>query len=324
MTNATTPWSWNPARPARLDQPVTLLRLEGPDSLRFLHGQSSQDLERARAGHWLGTCCIGPTARMLALAEVLVDSDGGWLLISAGDGAAVRQALDRVLFPADRVELGPLVPALWIHPVAAANSSAGHDDPTWRPRKDGAGWWLGESLLLPELSPGSVEARSGLPAALAGRQPLNALETERWRISRGWPAAPTEINDDTNPFELGLADRVSLDKGCYVGQETLAKLATYDGVKQQLRRWWHAGDPPAEPLAPGGVLRREAGVRAGRITSALRLGDDEGWIGLAMVRRQALEAPQLLCGEGDAERVLEISLPAEAAAPPVGAGKAQV
>ena len=324
MTNATNPWSWNPARPARIDQPVTLLRLEGPDSLRFLHGQSSQDLERARAGQWLGTCCIGPTARMLALAEVLVDADGAWLLISAGDGAAVRQALDRVLFPTERVELGPLLPALWIRPVPAADGNAGPGDRTWQLQDDGTGWWLGESLVLPAADPLSGEALAELPSRLAERQPLSAAEAERWRIGRGWPSAPAEINDDTNPFELGLADRVSLDKGCYVGQETLAKLATYDGVKQQLRRWWHPGDSPAEPLAAGTVLRGEAGERAGRITSTLRLGDGEGWIGLALVRRQALEAPQLRCGERGAEMALRISLPAEAAAPPVGAGKAQV
>ena len=207
-------------------------------------------------------------------------------------------------------------------PAADGNASPGNR--TWQPQDDGAGWWLGESLVLPAADPLSGEALAEVPPRLAGRQPLSATEAERWRIGRGWPSAPAEINDDTNPFELGLADRVSLDKGCYVGQETLAKLATYDGVKQQLRRWWHPDDPPAEPLAAGTGLRGEAGERAGRITSALRLGDGEGWIGLALVRRQALEAPQLLCGEGDAERVLEISVPAETAAPPVGAGKAQV
>lgn len=132
-----------------------------------------------------------------------------------------------------------------------------------------------------------------------------------------------------NPFELGLADRVSLSKGCYVGQETLAKLATYDGVKQQLRRWCWA-EPVAsaartdiEPVV-GAVLRTISGERAGRITSSLRLnaGPDGGtslWLGLALVRRQALTEPLLLAGEGI---TLEISEPLGVVAPPVGAGSA--
>ena len=60
------PWSWSdalPAGPRRLEQSVSLLRLEGPDTLRFLHGQSSQDLVLAPAGAWRRTCC--PTCGQL-------------------------------------------------------------------------------------------------------------------------------------------------------------------------------------------------------------------------------------------------------------------
>jgi folate-binding Fe-S cluster repair protein YgfZ len=106
-----------------------------------------------------------------------------------------------------------------------------------------------------------------------------------------------------NPFELGLAAWVSLSKGCYLGQETLAKLAAYDGVKQQLRRWHRPGGGGA-PEA-GAVLRDADDQRAGAITSVLALPEG-GWIGLALVRRAALAAPRLWdpVGEG-----LEISVP---------------
>jgi len=311
------PWSWQPAAPARCDQPVAMLRLEGPDSLRFLHGQTSQDLERAQPGQWLSTCCIGPTARMLALAEVLVEADGAWLAISAGDGAAVRQALDRVLFPADRVRLGDLEPALLVTPLGPDADDSGLPDPAatghWCPLSGAAaGWLLGErqAVLLPAATP--------LPAWLARRRPLLPLEQERRRISLGRPAVPGELNDDTNPFELGLAGRVSLSKGCYVGQETLARLVTYDGVKRQLRRWW--APPGQRPLQVGEGLLTADGSRAGRISSVLELAGD-GWIGLALVRRAALESAQLLAGEGAAAVTLQLSTP-EALQPPPQAGAA--
>ena len=138
------------------------------------------------------------------------------------------------------------------------------------------------------------------------------------------PAAPGEINDDTNPFEVGLADRVSLSKGCYVGQETLAKLATYDGVKQQLRRWfWRGTQDPGEP---GTVLfgaktgDETSSPRAGLITSSLAL-EDGLWIGLALVRRQSLQQTCLRAGPDPDGALLELSRPPAIVDPPVGAGR---
>lgn len=317
---AADPWTWMPPPGSRWSRPVGMLRLEGPDTLRVLHGQTSQALEGARPGQWLGTCCISATARMRALAEVLVDGSGAWLVIVAGDPEAVRTALDRVLFPADRVRLGPVTPAVLHQPLDAAAAEQGDATAaaaeavavgTWAVPENAPGWLLGDALLLPAGAP--------LPAGLEGLRPLEPQEQERWRLQQGLPAAPGEINDETNPFELGLAGRVSLSKGCYVGQETLAKLATYDGVKRQLRRW-RAGDVDAGPaLAPGTPLLDAGGGRAGMITSSLQAPGGEGWIGLALVRRSALQEP-LLQSASAPEIPLHLSIPPMFQSPPVGAG----
>ncbi len=298
------PWDWTPPALSRWSRPVGLLRLDGPDTLRVLHGQTSQALEGARPGQWLGTCCISPTARLRAVAEVLVDADGAWLVIVDGDPGAVRTALDRVLFPADKVRLGPVSAAVLHQPLGSAGpdtTPAG----TWAALADSPGWQLGDALLLPADAP--------LPPWLAERSPLEPQEAERWRLQRGLPAAPGEINDDTNPFELGLAARVSLTKGCYVGQETLAKLATYDGVKQQLRRWWAKAVPAGAPLQDG------AGGRAGVITSSLELPGGAGWIGLALVRKAWLQETGLQAGAAPGVP-LRLSLPEAFQPPPVGPG----
>lgn len=316
----TGPWGWRPAPDSVVVTPVSLLQLQGPDSLRFLHGQTSQAIELARAGQWLSTCCITPTARLRALADVLVSADGAWLVIREGDGAAVRQALDRVLFPADAVQLGPLRQGQLLEPAQVAGQDAAvaaDADPQWRPVQGAEGFWLGSSLLL--VDTGTADA-SGLEEAartLLARPQLDDEARERWRIQLGLPACPAEVNDDTNPFELGLAARVSLSKGCYVGQETLAKLATYDGVRRQLRRWFV---PAAEGPAPGAVLH-DGEERAGLVTSALALPEGGGWIGLALVRRSALEAATLRVDrDGSEPLTLQLSLPERFVAPPVGAG----
>ena len=315
-------WDWRPEHPSLLIEAAAVLRLDGADTLRVLHGQSSQAIEAASPGRALATCLISPTARMRALAQVLVDADGAWLVIEAGDAAAVRHGLDRVLFPADRVELGPVQPATLITPVRGGPEAtlpanwpacpAGQ----WCSQGDAeAIWQVGERLL---------HRGEGLPDSLGAQPQLNAEQRQRWQIQQGWPGGPGELNDDTNPFELGLAARVSLSKGCYVGQETLAKLATYDGVKQQLRRWCTLQKPGDPAVQAGQPLFSDAGERAGVVSSALALPQADGPVlalGLALVRRGALASASLTCGEGSAATRLLISRPTGFVDPPVGAAQ---
>jgi len=307
------PWGWQPSGPSRTEQAGYLIRLDGPDSGRFLHGQTSSAIEGQQPGSWIPSCCTTATGRLRALAEVLVDRDGAWLLLRGADGTALWQGLERVLFPADRVQLGPVTPVRLITPLGDGSDALPQvADGSWISLEDGSGWLLGRQLVL--------LTNAELPAWLADRAPLPAREQQRWRIQQGVPAAPGEINDDTNPFEVGLADRVSLSKGCYVGQETLAKLATYDGVKQQLRRWfWRGTQDPGEP---GTVLTGDepSSPRAGLITSSLAL-EDGLWIGLALVRRQSLQQTCLRAGPDPDGALLELSRPPAWVDPPVGAGR---
>ena len=116
-------------------------------------------------------------------------------------------------------------------------------------------------------------------------------------IEERWPLGAGELDGTTNPFELGLSPWVHLNKGCYLGQETVAKLASKGEVKQQLRSWRAlSSDLQGTHPERGTVLRRQ-GDRAGVITSAVEIASADGspqeWIGLALVRRQALADPQL-------------------------------
>jgi len=296
--------------PSRWSSPASLIRLEGPDARRFLHGQSSQSIELAPPGSCLATCLISPTGRMRALALVQVDGSGVDLVVIAGDGAAVHQSLDRVLFPADQVQLGP-VEAITLVRMLGATEAAGEAS-TLRPPVDLGGGRDQPVLLLRQ--------SDSLPSWAEALPELSGEQAERQRLRAGFPAAPGELNDSTNPFELGLAEWVSLSKGCYVGQETLAKLATYDGVKQQLRHWraGRTGPAAADALSPGTPLTTAAGERAGVITSTL--AGPDGVEGLALVRRQTLAEAQLLAGDGAAAVPLELRVPSGFVAPPVGDG----
>jgi folate-binding protein YgfZ len=128
-----------------------------------------------------------------------------------------------------------------------------------------------------------AEDTDALRAALvdAGAEPVSEDAAEIVRVERGRPRYGHELDDSTIPQEAGLNARaVSFTKGCYVGQETVARLFYKGKPNRHLR-----GLRLSEPVAPGAELRLGEKV-VGRVGSAVvspRLGP----IGLALVRREA-------------------------------------
>ncbi len=63
---------------------------------------------------------------------------------------------------------------------------------------------------------------------------LSEAEYEHFRLEKGFPQAPQEIHEGINPHELGLIEFVDFEKGCYIGQEVIARLEAYDKVQKHL------------------------------------------------------------------------------------------
>ena len=254
------------------DQTFPVLRLEGSGSRTFLQGQTSADVQQAEEGDPLPACWLDATGRVQALLEIRMDATGADVLVLTGAVDAVSQGFDRVIFPADRVRLKGtrqqrrqelLVQGQPIEPVNVC--------------------WTGDEPSTNDRFPAHEAA--------------NANQLDRWRLDQGWPLSAGELDGTTNPFELGLSPWVHLNKGCYLGQETVAKLASKGAVKQQLRSWRVLSSELQGSVPQRGTLLRRQGERAGVITSAIEITSAEGasqeWIGLALVRRQALADPQL-------------------------------
>ena len=260
----------------RWDASFPLLRLDGSGARDFLQGQTSADLNSA-GETLIRSCWLNATGRLQALLEIHVDDAGADLLVLAGDGETVATGLDRVIFPADRVRL----------------TKAGEQRRLQALRSNGAVIWIGQDATLD-----------------ADWKPLERADErqlEHWRLLQGWPSSPGELNGDTNPFELGLSPWVSLSKGCYLGQETMAKLASSGGVKQQLRCW------SSDTALVSGDTLISGELRAGVVTSALEIEPRESWLGLALVRRQHLDANRLSGPQG---QLLTLQIPSGFEAPP--------
>jgi len=80
-----------------------------------------------------------------------------------------------------------------------------------------------------------------------GATPVGYAASELLRIERGVPLQGRELTEDYNPLEANLWDFISFNKGCYIGQEVVARLNAYDKVQRHLARIsWEDGDSPAQ------------------------------------------------------------------------------
>jgi folate-binding protein YgfZ len=109
---------------------------------------------------------------------------------------------------------------------------------------------------------------------------LDETELESRRIRAGLPRFGHELTEKFNPLEAGLIDAVDFKKGCYVGQEVVARLFNYDKVSRSLLRWTRSGAAPET----GSVLTTADGKTAGVITSVDPLAEGDLIHGLAYIK----------------------------------------
>ncbi len=123
---------------------------------------------------------------------------------------------------------------------------------------------------------------------VVGREALELV-----RVERGVPAFGSELTEAFNPLEAGLIGIISFTKGCYVGQEVVARLNTYDKVQKRLMgmRWGDGAGPE-----PGAKLALD-GKQVGVVTSAAE-SPDGGGAGIGYVRLAHASEGVVLPGEG--------------------------
>lgn len=146
-----------------------------------------------------------------------------------------------------------------------------------------------------------VQAVEGRPA---GHEAVAAH-----RVLKGLPVSGHELSEEHNPLEAGQWDAVSFDKGCYVGQEVVARLNTYDKVSR-LIVGLELSAGPALPATGDPLLHQ--GRKVGRLTSAVLSPDRPTPIGLGYLKKQTLQ-PDLELQVGDegstTARVVELPFP---------------
>jgi len=298
------------------------LRLAGRDRRDFLQRLSTNDFRRLAPGGGLPTVLCSATGRVIALLTVYAAEAVLWLRTPPGRAAALAGYFSRLIFWNDEVEVSDesgAVAQFGLFGPSSADLLAGllgagvADLPpyAWR---DGeiAGVRLtvhrgGELEVAAWTLVASAASGDVLFTQLAQTAPqLTAGQVEVLRVERGIPAWGHELSDQVTPLEAGLRAAISDNKGCYTGQEVIARQLNYDKVTRRLVGLRLPADAPVMELA--GAPVGGAGKRDGFIGTAVWSPALAGPIALAILPRD-LSQPGTVAHikHGDAEWAAEVA-----------------
>ncbi|GAA2189793.1 folate-binding protein YgfZ [Leucobacter alluvii] len=284
--------------------------VSGADRLSWLHSMTSQHLLALRPGESTETLLLDPNGRIERAVRVVDDGERTWLLVDAGSAAPLAAFLTRMRFALrveveDRSEkyatvlafegdardalhsLGPA--AEWRDPwsaVARGGVQYARDDA----EHAGAHWSATHFVFERERLASVVDLVTRGAVRAAGVLALDALEVRAWR-----PSQAGDVDERTIPHELDwLRTAVHLTKGCYRGQETVAKVHNLGHPPRRLALLHLDGTGGELPVAgalvfagPGSAT--EPGARpVGRVTRAA-LHHEWGGIALALLKRSVAE-----------------------------------
>lgn len=249
------------------DAPVCLA-VTGADRIDFLQGQLTQDVARLEADRILTAAWCNPKGRVSALLTLVHGRDRVLLFLPDWQADDFTERLLRYRLRAD-VEIEPQ-PETRL--VAVDSGPGGMQLPE------------GEPVLATRLLPGTEPRVMEICTAADHLEGLDdtLLPAEAWRhaaIRAGRPALYPETAESFTPhmLNLDLLDAISFRKGCYTGQEVVARTENLGRPSRRMLRF-SAG---AEPPAPGSRLMDAAGSAAGTVVRAAQ--DDGGSEFLAVV-----------------------------------------
>ncbi len=128
---------------------------------------------------------------------------------------------------------------------------------------------------------------------------------ETYRIEQGIPGAPNELNDNYNPHETKQLNAVSFTKGCYIGQEVIARLDTYEKVQKYLMGVEFEEEPEENNVYN---LFDESNIEAGIITSIVKSVRFNKYIGLAYINKAFANEGTKLIAKNESGKTINITV----------------
>ncbi|MCT1479833.1 folate-binding protein YgfZ [Microbacterium sp. p3-SID336] len=303
-----------------------VIEVAGPERLGWLDSITSQAVGSLSAGESTELLVLDPQGRVEHAAGVLDDGSSTWLIADAADAEGLATWLTRMKFRTQAsVELRPelallgfvdggsaaelvrgldAAPLVWADPWERV-SLGGHQ---YAEVADHPGAALPWRVAIVSEQTARALAESAAPETFAGLLAAEALRIAAWR-----PRWASEVDERSLPHESDwIRSAVHLNKGCYRGQETVAKVHNLGHPPRRLAALQLDGSDAVLPEPGAPVFAGEEEV--GRITSVAR-HHEEGPIALAILSRRAPAGDLVVRAEGiDIAAGQQVIVPADAGA----------
>jgi folate-binding protein YgfZ len=280
---------------------LDVARVFGKDAGDLLHRLTTNEMRHLQAGQSVVNIFTTAKGRILDVVQMLRREQDYLLITSPARAATVLQWIDKYTFVEDvRGEDLTKMYALFSVFGRVSKNFAGlslEELPSQRFRVVRIG---GAEAILHHtngIAPSGFNLIVNVEAARAvwdfllhHAQPIGFAAYNTLRVHEGIPAVDAEIREHINPHEAGLLGFINFEKGCYIGQEVIARLDTYDKVQRRLVGLEFENEAVPAPNSPLWAKEEEAGVLTSAVYSPLR----RKAIGLGLVRRSFAEADQSL------------------------------
>ena len=217
------------------------LKVTGEDAIDLLDRLSTNDFKLLEPGGGISTVLTTNKGRIIDLLRILQREDDLLMITSPGTAARVAEWIEFYTFVEDiEVEDVTATTSQWLvagEGAMDAVAEAGFDTDGLNESLSNA--TTGESSTIVRTMLGEFPAYELITPASEGTlsfgaEYLGRPELAQLRVEQGVPAYPQEMNEDRNPLESLLKPHISFNKGCYIGQEVVARLNTYDRVQRFL------------------------------------------------------------------------------------------
>ena len=278
-----------------------ILRMTGEDALDLVDRLSTNEVVERPEGSGVATVLTTNKGRVVDLLTVLYMADHWLVLASPGNQQKVVDWIEEFTF-GEEIELEDVTKERGVVTVVGPRAGdkvrevsgedvselsayhcveatiAGVEVIVYR---GGVGMEGALNVIAPS---GGVKAVSSALGG-AGAAEMGGEAYEVFRVGAGMPVFGAELGEEVNPLEAGLWEAVSFTKGCYVGQEVVARLNTYEKVKRYLSTLSFEDGAAPEP----GTTLTVDGKEAGKITSVAPVSVSGRRAALGYVRKKYAE-----------------------------------
>jgi folate-binding protein YgfZ len=296
------------------------IEIAGSDAVSFLHKFCTNDIQRLKPGEGCEAFITNVKGRILSHVFVYVTDNGVWLDSVAGNESDLLAHFDRYLFR-EQVELRGHTDAFGEFYLAGANSESllahlGISVSGWPPLRHALGtlhdiavavrrydFWDRPGYLVSTARDKYLSVWEQLTAA--GAQPMGGQAFHALRIESGFPLYGIDLSEDNLAQEACRDSRaISFTKGCYLGQEPIARIDALGHINRQLTR---LSVSTTDVVKCPAVITSSDATRVGTLTSLVRCPAEPKSVGLGMLKRgYATPGTELNVHAGDAQFPMSI------------------